>query len=603
MGLSIPFFGGGAPFYLGTFSAQRVLPHTVLLDGRTYTIDLTEYRHSSLQTLREGVVTSAEPSDALFNASGTWSRYRYSWHRGADQEISELDDTSDPFRFDRSRSINVWTKNELTLHRASTLSRSVSSGAPRLIGFNNYLYASDGATLYRSTGFGAWSTMTAPGGTVQAFATDGSDVFVATSTNLVKYVGAATTPTAYGTPVTGDVSNVAFVGNRLLIGIGSTLSSVAGSGALTTVRTHQQSAFRWTTIFAIGSRIYVGGFAGSRSELYTTTTDSSGNLVIAQDAAPFPEGELLRGGVSFAGGAVIYSNKGARLAQTAADGSLTYGPLLADLGDVQAACAEGQYVFTGWSLYDGATTAGTARLDLTTFVEALQPAYAADLEANVAGAVTGVARLNGRLAYAVAGQGVFVESTTAYDTTGYLDSGKILFGTVERKRLSQMVVDFKPLTTGQSVTLTIYDEEGDAVYSLTESGVGLRQMIADLNAIDVISCRVRVDLASNGSDTPTVLKWVLRAYPVPPPSEQWIVPLIVHSRVTAGDGMGMELSLDLEDEFAHIQALWRDKTKVLFRVGDYVTRVRIDAFELRPNNWRDDGGWFEAILVVKLLTT
>jgi hypothetical protein len=451
MGISVPFRGGGAPFYLGTFSAQRVLPHTVLLDGRTYTIDLTEYRHSSLQTLREGVVTSAEPSDALFNASGTWSRYRYSWHRGADQEISELDDTSDPFRFDRSRGVNVWSKNELTLHRASTLSQAMTSGAPRLIAFNNYLYASDGATLYRSSAFGAWTALTAPGGTVQAFATDGSDLYVGTSTNLVKYVGAGTAP-AGGFSAAGDVSNVAFVGNRLLVGIGNTLSSVGGTGTLTTIRAHQQAAFRWTTIFAIGSRIYVGGFAGSRSELYTTTTDSGGNLVIAQDAAPFPEGELLRGGVSFAGGAVIHSNKGARLAQTATDGSLTYGPLIADLGDVQAACAEGQYVFTGWSLYDGATTAGTARLDLTTFVEALQPAYAADLDCGVVGAVTGVARLNGRLAYAVAGQGVFVESTTAYDTTGYIDSGKILFGTVERKRLSEMVVDFKPLTSGQSIT-------------------------------------------------------------------------------------------------------------------------------------------------------
>jgi hypothetical protein len=242
-------------------------------------------------------------------------------------------------------------------------------------------------------------------------------------------------------------------------------------------------------------------------------------------------------------------------------------------------------------------------LDLTTFVEALQPAYAADLDCNVVGAVTGVARLNGRLAYAVAGQGVFVESTTAYDTTGYIDSGKILFGTVERKRLSEMVVDFKPLTSGQSVTATIYDEEGDIVFANTQAGVGLRQMVLDLDGIDVISCRVRLDLASNGTDTPTVSKWVVRAYPVPPHSEQWIVPLIVHSRITAGDGMGMELSLDLEDEFTHIQSLWRDKTKVLFRVGDYVTRVRIDAFELRPNNWRDDGGWFEAILVVKLLTT
>ena len=37
---------------------------------------------------------------------------------------------------------------------------------------------------------------------------------------------------------------------------------------------------------------------------------------------------------------------------------------------------------------------------------------------------------------------------------------------------------------------------------------------------------------------PGVPDWVLRAYPVPPVSEQWVLPLLIYSRVTVGDGMG-----------------------------------------------------------------
>ena len=604
-GITFPLRATGYPFYLGAYSAQRVMPHTVLLDGRTYAIDLANYQHSSISTLREGVVTSNEPSDALFNAAGTWSRYRYSWHRGADQENSELETTSDPFRFDRSSRINVWNRNEFSLHRAATQSRALTNAnvVPQVLGVNNYVFVSDDNLIYRTADLSTWTTLNPGGGNVQALSSDGTDLYVATSTQLVRFLGAATTPTAYATPVTGNVSNVAFVGNRLLIAIANTLSSVSSSGTLTTIRQHQQASFRWTTIFAIGSRIYVGGFAGSRSELYTTTTDGSGNLVMAQDAAPFPDGELLRGAVSFAGGIVLLSNKGVRIAQASTDGSLVYGPIISDLGDVRAACADGQYVWTGWTNYDLGNTAGTARLDLAQFVETLQPAYAADIAASVGGTVSGVARLNGRTVFAVNQQGVYVESTTGYQTSGYIDAGTILFGTVEPKRLSQLVVSFKPLAAGQSVTATIYDEDDATVFTATQSGVGLRSLVCDLDAKDVVSCRVRIDLAGNGTGTPTVQRWVVRAYPVAPASEQWVLPLIVHSRVTAGEGMGMVLPYEVRDEFDHLQQLWQDKTKIIFRVGDYITRVRIDAFELRPTNWRDDGGWFEAIVVVRLITT
>ena len=63
----------------------------------------------------------------------------------------------------------------------------------------------------------------------------------------------------------GNVDTVAFVANRLLVGNGNILYEVGSTGTRTAIVTHFQASFRWTIIFAIGSKIYVGGYAGDRS--------------------------------------------------------------------------------------------------------------------------------------------------------------------------------------------------------------------------------------------------------------------------------------------------------------------------------------------------
>lgn len=598
---STPFRQQGFLFYTGSFSAENILPHTISLDGRTYAIDLADYRHASVETLRDQVVTSSEPSDLLFSADGVWSRYRISWHQGAGQTQDDLADDALPFRYLSSTQINVWTRNQLTLHRATSRTRTVSTATPVSCVSSSYVFVADGNNLYRSTDMVSWTTITTTGiGTIQALASDGQDLYVATTTQLVKVVGAATTTSQFSNHVTGNIANVAFVGDRLLISKDNALEEVGSNGNTANIETHWQSAFRWTTIFEVGSRIYAGGFAGSFSELYGFVVDSGGALVRGPDAASFATGELLRTAISIAGVVVLCSNRGVRFAQTGGDGTLTYGPVITAPGDVRCADSENNVVYTGWSNY-ASGRAGLASFDLSRFVGTLQPAYSADLSAVATGNVMGVARLAGKTGFLVANDGFYVEQAT-FETTGTIRSGRLYFGTVEEKRVVDLDVSFAALTVGQSVQARVLDIDGSLVKEATMANVGQRHLRIDLDSVPLHAAQVELILTGNGTSTPTVRDWALRGYPIPPSAEQWIVPILAFSRVRLGDGMGQEMTYDNVDVMSHIRELWQSKRRIQLAFGDYVTRVRVDAFELRPTNWRDNGGWFEGVLVVKLIS-
>ena len=301
---------------------MAAIPHAVKLNGVDYAIDPAKFQHSSIEPLREGAVTSNEPTDSLFNADAAWSRYRYSWHRGAGQVFDDLREDADPFRFATSRGVEVFTEGQLELLPALTDMLTLTGTLPTcMVAVRSYLYVGDNTSVKRIDSAGTVATLTAPGGNVRDMATDGIDVYVATDTNLAKYEINSSSEALIGVTnfVASDIHKVAFVANRLLIGVDNVLKEVTSGGVAANVYTHFQAAFRWTTIFAVGSRIYVGGYAGDHSQLYTVTTTTAGALVLSAEAAPFPPGELLTAGHSYAGIVLLGTSKGLRLAEVAGE--------------------------------------------------------------------------------------------------------------------------------------------------------------------------------------------------------------------------------------------------------------------------------------------
>lgn len=610
---SEPFLGGDA-FFTGETATPggpseaggvtTCIPNTITLDGYTFAVDLrgddAQWRSGPQDTFRDTIVDRAEASDALFSARGAWARYRYSWHRGMGQTMADMVEGADQFRGDAMDRVDWTSKYQLTLARATSKIKTTTGTGLLLIRSGNYIFFADGTNLYRTSDLSTWTTLTAPGGTIQALATDGSDLYVATSTVMQYYAGTSTTPTAFATPVTGNCTNVAFCSNRLLVAKANVIYEVAATGALTTIKTHFQSAFTWSTIFNIGSRIYIGGYAGARSELYTVTTDSAGALVQSQEAAPFPMGELLRTALSVAGIAILCTSNGVRIADVSGDGTLTYGPLISDSGDIRAATSDGRFVYAGWSAA-AEDRSGVLALALDEETAALTPAYGPGVVTVDAGSVVGVARLSGRTLFAVDGEGVYLESTTAWETEGSVSSGKIVFGTVEPKALTEIEVSFAPLDAGQTVTVAVIDENDVMIGGATQTTVAATELTVDLAGEQVRSVSVTITLSGPGTSTPKVYRWRLRGYPVPPPVLQWQIPLIVMEQTIVNIGQGQIQSVRPNDVHTWIEQLWAGKRYTVLRYGERRYLVRVDTFEWRPAKWTSDGAVPQGILVVQLV--
>lgn len=592
------------PFFTGTAAAaENVPPMTISLGGHIYPIDLRNYRASSQETLRDGAVVQAETSDSLFNANGAWSRYRHDWSHGAGQDVADFFEETNERRFSTAFGVNPWSVGELKLEHSVEVAKASVGASVGMMVSNDKLYHWDGTNLYYTTDGSSWTTATAPGGTIQALTTDGTDLYCATSTLLVKYLNATPgTATAFTTAVTGNVTHVRFVGNRLIAGIDNTLKEISSSGTQTTIKAHFQSAFRWNVIFALGSRIYAGGYAGSRSELYVLDTDSSGNLVIGQEAAPFPAGELIHRAESYAGIAILGTSRGARLLTQSGDGTLTYGPLYSDFGAVKCMTFSNEYAYVGVTNHPSGGK-GIATLKLDTMVDTLQPAYAYSLYADTGtGEVGCLVRFLDKLYFINTGGSIWRE-TSNYLASGELESGELYFGTVEEKILTEMQVNFEPLTTGQSVKAELLDDNGTVIANGFENGIGTEYLTFQIEGLRIHHATVRITVASSvASTTPTVHFWRLRAYPVPPAVYQWIVPLIIHTRVIVNQGMGQEYSMNVLDEAAQIREWFQNKERILYQEGQRTYRVRVDAFEIQPAEWNDEGSFFQHTMVVRLVS-
>ena len=90
---------------------------SVAIAGTTYKtaqVQGLELRINSVPALRPQSDISAEPGAQSLARDGLWRLSQSSWHRGAGQPWADRSD-SDPFRFNDSRGIDVWTEGELSL--------------------------------------------------------------------------------------------------------------------------------------------------------------------------------------------------------------------------------------------------------------------------------------------------------------------------------------------------------------------------------------------------------------------------------------------------------------------------------------------------------
>jgi hypothetical protein len=442
--------------------------------------------------------------------TGWWIRSQMSFHSGSGIKFYDpaTTDENGHYRFADSKGVDVWTKGQATLLKNVTAGHNTTGAIASNGVVNQHLrsikwstftgallqdeYDVDKIKVTDPSNPVHFIDYTAGAGVypVYAICDDGTNAYWITN----KLSGGTTKLTAFGKPLTGSSASTAdefkifdnsqiitngvmdYVKARLVICADNKVyeCAAAATSTPTLVYTNPSTGHVYTSITASGTAIYISGYNGAQStiERYTLVTSTGAMPVLSQAivAAEFPVGEIVHKIYYYLGYMMIGTNKGIRAATVRDDGSISYGPLIVETTQpCYDFAARDHYVWCATSV-DGEP--GLIRIDLSNELEPLRFAWANDIyyggtTGHVTTAVcfagntdpTVTDRLMFATAYASSADGaVYVEDATTLNTTGFITTGNIRYGTLEPKNFKRLLGrgDF----AFGSMTLETVDKDG-----------------------------------------------------------------------------------------------------------------------------------------------
>lgn len=437
-------------------------------------------------------------------------------------------------QYGHSVGVNPWINGQLTLLRSTAQRVTDSSANPHFVlGYHDTAdryWSAVGTVLTSDDGTTATAVTWGGTGTISSLTSDGTNYFAADATGVYSGSGAGNGSLVWNTGSADTV--VRWIKGRLMAGIGASVYELVGDSAptLPTAKmTHLNSSFVWTD-FADGTdSIFASGYAGAQGAVYRFVLDSSGTVPTLASGGiltcQLPLGELVYCMESYLGTFVgLGTSRGFRLGAIDSNGDLSYGPLLIEVdGGVRSIAAYDRFMFVaGTNSIDG--DSGLWRVDLGQPIQgpdqAVRYAYATDLQAHVTGTVTSVTNFgtSDRMVFAVESDGSYLESADTLEASGYLQTGRIRFNTLEPKLFKFLSV-FTPTPVKGSVSASIGDPSGavTSVFTVSESGgAQIRDIILPAPASAVEWAQLKLGLARSSDDDtagPTVTGWQFKALP------------------------------------------------------------------------------------------
>ena len=415
--------------------------------------DRYPYQRQTAQYRKQQFDNSQEPGEQTFE--GWWLRSQSSFHLGAG--INYLDPITGEnvqYRFKDSAGVDVWTPGQVTMLNDMEDILPITDSI-NMIGAvdgndQDMVLVSDGDDLYRISATGATGAIDygGSGSDITSITQDGLYYYVSNATGI--YTGDLTGTGATGTIYyqTGDPKvKIAYVKQRVVAAIGPSIyeitSATGATGPLATDKryTHPNPSWEWTAIVEGPTAIYASGYSGTSSNIYKFSLSNVGvmpTLTSAVTAADFPDDEYVMNIGTYLGRyMVIGTSKGIRVGIIDDNGDVTYGPLTYEktnpLHKVQIAFRDRFAYVSVTNAIDGKS--GVIRIDLSQEVEPGRYAYAKDLSTQVNGCSCGIAFIgkSGKLAIAIDDESVFFEDINNKVATGFLDTGDIRYGTIEKK--------------------------------------------------------------------------------------------------------------------------------------------------------------------------
>ena len=414
--------------------------------------DRYPYQRQTAQYRKQQFDNSQEPGEQTFE--GWWLRSQSSFHLGAGiNYLDPLTGENVQYRFKDSAGVDVWTPGQVTMLPKMDEVASITGSAHMVGGIDSldqdFVFYSDNDELYRLDDTGT-AALVPHGGTenILDLAQDGLFYYAADEDKIYRgdLTGTGATGTAYY-PTNNAKVVMNYVKQRIVAGIGEKIVEITQTRGGTNpdnsdVRyTHPDTGWIWSAIVEGPTAIYASGYRGNNSAIYKFTLSNVGvmpTLTSAVTAADFPDDEYVMNIATYLGRfIVIGTSKGIRIGVLDDNGDITYGPLTYEktnpIHKIQIAFEDRFAYVTVTNAIDGKS--GVIRIDLSQEVEPGRYAYAKDLSTETTGCSCGIAFLgsSGRLVLAMDNEGIFYESITEKVATGFLDTGDIRYGTIEKK--------------------------------------------------------------------------------------------------------------------------------------------------------------------------
>jgi hypothetical protein len=414
--------------------------------------------------------------------------------------------------------------------------------------------------------------------------------------------------------------------------------------------THPNPAWVWSGMAAGSSQIYFAGHTYStditspsndvgmiyRSTITSNSLTSSAttinDLTYPVVALPLPAGEYpttIKGYLNYV---FIGTNKGIRMAETinALDpsgntGDLKSGPLTPNVTQipsqpVTAIVGSDRYIYWAWNNYDSNST-GLGRLDLTTFIDQLSPAYASDLMIGTGSSpqqgiinwldwdpITNSPLMSVNLtAGTYTGKYFYTANPNSCVASGTIDSGLITYGIPDNKNaiaLDLNVTNVAGTSGNTSVDVQITTDNATSLDIGTYSGSAPKASLAfpaqqfgeQYRITTTLNAGVNASSGTPYNVSPILNRWCLKALPGIPSG------VLISAVVTLYEPNDVDGTVSYKDpyeEYAFLEAIRQSQQVVEYVEGPFTAQVTIDMLDWLPERRRfvDQGGYHGDIVV------
>jgi hypothetical protein len=511
------------------------------------------FEFSRVTTAYQKERVDQESSAGENSLSNWWLRSATSWNRGEGDVFYDANE-SDLYKFADSWNVDVWTEGQATLLPATekVFNGEVSS----LSNCPNGIWFISGGTVrhWDGTTFHTYSSV-ATHGTAQQLATDGCSAYVGTTKGLYRILASdgSITKLYHATANSSsvwDVEALGIVKERLVIGVehdsihyvfelatnpASPPESITVGDA---IYTSSSPNIQFVSVTETGASILVAYNVGNVGRVIAFTIDQTAvnsfqlpALSAAITVAKFPTGETINVIREYLNSYIIIgTNKGMRVGIDSGGIGFTYGPLTIT-SEVSDVAFFGEFVYAT-RVVDrnplGGASKGLWRVSLGDNTNGVF-AHACDL--SVAAGVPRTVSIMGVTDNIVIGteEGLYIETPEILSETGYVKSGRIRFGTNEKKQ----PVSLKVNATGNAYYgIEVSSSSGQQVQFPVLATAGSQDLDLSSFVVPDEDFDITVTLSKKTEDEveygPTLQQWQLRALPAPSRSRTITVSILCY---------------------------------------------------------------------------